>query len=116
MPFVEFSVSVDQFLTRCDLSCLMQDFIGSYIMMEEYFMRMMVIKVCSTMVNNSYSVGNKSACYDVMNVMDQSVTSRRVTSTFLPSCQYGQIVGVCPIPLLLLSVYLFANLNSIRNV
>lgn len=42
---VEFGAGVDQFLTRCELSCLMQEFIGSYIMMEEYFMRMMVIKV-----------------------------------------------------------------------
>ena len=74
---VEFSSSVDQFLTRCDLSCLMQDFIGSYIMMEEYFMRMMVIKVsfeCKVvgyaMINILWSVGNKSAFYDVINVMN----------------------------------------------
>ena len=32
-------------LTTCDLSLLMQELIGSYIMMEEYFMREMLLKV-----------------------------------------------------------------------
>jgi len=36
---------VDQFLNTCELSCQMQEFIGTYILMEEYFMRQMVIKV-----------------------------------------------------------------------
>ena len=42
---VEMNVSVEHFVTRCELACLMQELIGSYIMMEEYFMRQMVVKV-----------------------------------------------------------------------
>ena len=41
----EMTESVEHFLTRCELACLMQELIGSYIMMEEYFMRQMVVKV-----------------------------------------------------------------------
>jgi len=41
----ELTASVEHFLTRCELACLMQELIGSYIMMEEYFMRQMVVKV-----------------------------------------------------------------------
>jgi len=41
----EMTASVEHFLTRCELACLMQELIGSYIMMEEYFMRQMVVKV-----------------------------------------------------------------------
>ena len=44
----EMTASVEHFLTRCELACLMQDLIGSYIMMEEYFMRQMVVKVTPT--------------------------------------------------------------------
>ena len=36
---------MDQFVQDCDVSRLMQDLIGNYIMMEEYFMREMVLKV-----------------------------------------------------------------------
>ena len=36
---------MDKFLQDCDVSRLMQDLIGNYIMMEEYFMREMVLKV-----------------------------------------------------------------------
>ena len=42
---VEMTTNVEHFLTRCELSCMMQELIGSYIMMEEYFMRQMVVKV-----------------------------------------------------------------------
>jgi len=42
---VEMNASVEHFVTRCELACLMQELIGSYIMMEEYFMRQMVVKV-----------------------------------------------------------------------
>ncbi len=38
-------MDVDTFIMSCELSRLMQELIGSYIMMEEYFMREMVIKV-----------------------------------------------------------------------
>jgi len=41
----EMMANVEHFLTRCELACLMQELIGSYIMMEEYFMRQMVVKV-----------------------------------------------------------------------
>jgi len=46
---VEMTANVDHFLTRCELACLMQELIGSYIMMEEYFMRQMVVKVSRTL-------------------------------------------------------------------
>lgn len=36
---------VDQFMMNCELSRMMQDLIGNYIMMEEYFMREMFLKV-----------------------------------------------------------------------
>ena len=36
---------VDKFVQGCELSRLMQELIGNYIMMEEYFMREMVVKV-----------------------------------------------------------------------
>ena len=36
---------MDQFVQDCDVSRLMQDLIGNYITMEEYFMREMVLKV-----------------------------------------------------------------------
>ena len=36
---------IDKFITDCELSRIMQELIGSYIMMEEYFMREMVNKV-----------------------------------------------------------------------
>jgi hypothetical protein len=35
---------IEKFLQNCDLSRLMQELIGSYIMMEEYFMKEMVNK------------------------------------------------------------------------
>ncbi|OWF48034.1 conserved oligomeric Golgi complex subunit 4-like [Mizuhopecten yessoensis] len=38
---------VNTFLVNCDLSRLMQELIGSYIMMEEFFMREMVLKAVS---------------------------------------------------------------------
>jgi len=41
----EMMANVEHFLTRCELASMMQDLIGSYIMMEEYFMRQMVVKV-----------------------------------------------------------------------
>jgi len=41
----EKKAEVEHFLNTCELSCLMQEFIGIYIMMEEYFMRQMVVKV-----------------------------------------------------------------------
>lgn len=44
---VEKEKEVDKFIQNCDTSRLMQDLIGSYIMMEEYFMREMVLKVSS---------------------------------------------------------------------
>ena len=43
--FVERLLDVDTTLDNCDLKRLMQELIGSYIMMEEYFMREMVLKV-----------------------------------------------------------------------
>ena len=43
--FTERTEEVEQFLVTCELSRLMQELIGSYIMMEEYFMREMVVKV-----------------------------------------------------------------------
>ena len=38
---------IDQFVVNCELSRQMQELIGSYIMMEEYFMREMVLKAVS---------------------------------------------------------------------
>ena len=43
---------MDKFLQDCDVSRLMQDLIGNYIMMEEYFMREMVLKVKNSLVLN----------------------------------------------------------------
>lgn len=37
---------IDKFILNCDLNRLMQELIGNYIMMEEFFMREMVLKVC----------------------------------------------------------------------
>ena len=45
LSFIEKEKEVDQFVQDCDVSRLMQDLIGNYIMMEEYFMREMVLKV-----------------------------------------------------------------------
>ena len=45
LSFSEKLLEVDTFLENCDLKRLMQELIGSYIMMEEYFMREMVLKV-----------------------------------------------------------------------
>ena len=39
-------VDIEQFIMNCDLSRTMQELIGNYIMMEEFFMREMVVKVC----------------------------------------------------------------------
>lgn len=36
---------IDKFISNCDLNRLMQELIGNYIMMEEFFMREMVLKV-----------------------------------------------------------------------
>ena len=38
---------IDQFVVNYELSRQMQELIGSYIMMEEYFMREMVLKAVS---------------------------------------------------------------------
>ncbi|XP_048748000.1 conserved oligomeric Golgi complex subunit 4-like isoform X2 [Ostrea edulis] len=40
-------MEIDSFISNCDLNRLMQDLIGNYIMMEEYFMREMVLKAVS---------------------------------------------------------------------
>ena len=40
---------VERFMMNCEMSRLMQDLIGHYIMMEEYFMREMVLKVRGTL-------------------------------------------------------------------
>lgn len=36
---------VDLFFSSCELNRMVQEIIGNYIMMEEYFMREMIIKV-----------------------------------------------------------------------
>lgn len=38
---------IDKFISNCDLNRLMQELIGNYIMMEEFFMREMVLKAVS---------------------------------------------------------------------
>ncbi len=38
-------MEIEQFILNCELSRTMQELIGSYIMMEEYFMREMALKV-----------------------------------------------------------------------
>lgn len=43
--FSEKIKEIDKFISNCDLNRLMQELIGNYIMMEEYFMREMVLKV-----------------------------------------------------------------------
>ena len=43
--FLEQSKGIDHFIANCELSRLLQELIGSYIMMEEYFMREMSLKV-----------------------------------------------------------------------
>ena len=48
--FAEKEKEVEQFLQECDVSRLMQDLIGNYILMEEYFMREMVLKVSNSYV------------------------------------------------------------------
>jgi len=50
MNAAEMVLNVEHFVTRCELACLMQELIGSYILMEEYFMRQMVVKVCASCV------------------------------------------------------------------
>ena len=47
---------VDSFLSDCDTGRAMQDLIGSYIMLEEFFMREMVLKVMEIFTDGSYFV------------------------------------------------------------
>lgn len=44
---------IDKFISNCDLNRLMQELIGNYIMMEEFFMREMVLKVCYKVLDKS---------------------------------------------------------------
>lgn len=44
---------IDKFISNCDLNRLMQELIGNYIMMEEFFMREMVLKVCYKILDKS---------------------------------------------------------------
>lgn len=44
---------IDKFISNCDLNRLMQELIGNYIMMEEFFMREMVLKVCFKILDKS---------------------------------------------------------------
>lgn len=46
---------IDKFISNCDLNRLMQELIGNYIMMEEFFMREMVLKVCYKILDKSKS-------------------------------------------------------------
>ncbi|KAL3859523.1 hypothetical protein ACJMK2_009739 [Sinanodonta woodiana] len=66
----EKETEVDQLLQSCDLSRLLQEIIGSYITMEEYFMREMVLKAVvmdstesgsqtSSMVDDSFFIVKK---------------------------------------------------------
>ncbi|KAL4234686.1 Golgi transport complex subunit 4 [Mactra antiquata] len=66
----EKSSEVDKFIQSCDTSRLMQELIGNYIMMEEYFMREMVLKAVamdsldtgsptSSMVDDSFYIVKK---------------------------------------------------------
>ncbi|XP_067651434.1 conserved oligomeric Golgi complex subunit 4-like [Haliotis asinina] len=65
------SADLDKYLSSCDLSRLMQELIGSYIMMEEYFMREMMLKAVnmdtledgaqtSSMVDDAFFIVKKS--------------------------------------------------------
>ena len=47
MHVSERAKDIEQFMVNCELSRQMQELIGSYIMMEEYFMREMVLKAVS---------------------------------------------------------------------
>lgn len=44
---------IDKFISNCDLNRLMQELIGNYIMMEEFFMREMVLKVFYKVLDKS---------------------------------------------------------------
>lgn len=44
---------IDKFISNCDLNRLMQELIGNYIMMEEFFMREMVLKVYYKVLDKS---------------------------------------------------------------
>ncbi|XP_041375070.1 conserved oligomeric Golgi complex subunit 4-like [Gigantopelta aegis] len=67
----EETTNIEEFLNNCDLSRLMQELVGSYIMMEEYFMREMVLKAVhvdsveegsqtSSMVDDAFFIVKKS--------------------------------------------------------
>ena len=43
---------VDKLITTCELSRQMQELIGNYIMMEEYFMHEMITKVWGAVINH----------------------------------------------------------------
>ena len=49
---------ISQFIFNCELSRSMQELIGSYIMMEEYFMKEMVVKVTTSCQNSQKNINN----------------------------------------------------------
>ena len=56
---------IDLFINNCELSRLMQELIGNYIMMEEYFMREMVVKVNSVFIYVAITIFTTVACWNL---------------------------------------------------
>ncbi|ESO82827.1 hypothetical protein LOTGIDRAFT_108827, partial [Lottia gigantea] len=70
-PKLETENDIEVFINNCDLSRVMQELIGNYIMMEEYFMKEMVVKAVnmdtidevahtSSMVDDAFFIVKKS--------------------------------------------------------
>ncbi|VDI53366.1 conserved oligomeric Golgi complex subunit 4 [Mytilus galloprovincialis] len=76
---------VDTFLDNCDLKRLMQELIGSYILMEEYFMREMVLKAVSM---DSFDTGQPTSSM----VDDSFFIVKKCARRSLSS---GSVDGVC---------------------
>ena len=56
---------VEQFIFNSDLERSMQELIGSYIMMEEYFMRQMVVKVT---LSSCYHMSSELKLHEIISV------------------------------------------------
>ncbi|KAK3086090.1 hypothetical protein FSP39_013397 [Pinctada imbricata] len=76
---------VDKFISNCDLSRLMQEIIGSYIMLEEHFMREMVLKAVA--MDSTESSSQTSSMVDDTFYVVKKCTRRALSSS--------SVDGVC---------------------
>ncbi|CAL1534730.1 unnamed protein product [Lymnaea stagnalis] len=77
---------VDRFFSSCELSRMVQEVIGNYIMMEEYFMREMIIKAVS-MDSSEEGQQTSSMVDDTFFIVKKSVRLRAISSS--------SVDGVC---------------------